>query len=113
MENLSEADANILQTFGPGQGLVSGQAVRFPLLVKVKFDQELVSKAIGDEDFIAEARAWKPDPRRKLNTEIMEKYRPRPSRTTTKTSSKAKIPKPAPPRLKKNTGRRRAIDPDY
>jgi DNA helicase HerA-like ATPase len=60
MENLSEDDANILQTFGPGQGIVSGQAVRFPLLVKVAFDQELVSEAIGDEDFIAEASAWAP-----------------------------------------------------
>lgn len=30
MENLSDADANILQTFGPGQGIVSGQAVEFP-----------------------------------------------------------------------------------
>lgn len=60
MENLSEADANILQTFGPGQGIVSGQAVRFPLLVKVHFDEDLVSDAIGDEDFIAEAEKWRP-----------------------------------------------------
>ncbi|HXS54017.1 MAG TPA: ATP-binding protein [Usitatibacter sp.] len=59
MENLSEADANILQTFGPGQGLVSGQAVRFPLLVKIDFDQDLISKAIGDEDFLEEASKWK------------------------------------------------------
>lgn len=58
MENLSEADANILQTFGPGQGLVSGQAVRFPLLVKIDFDQNLISKAIGDEDFLEEAARW-------------------------------------------------------
>ncbi|MBY0332280.1 MAG: ATP-binding protein [Acetobacteraceae bacterium] len=69
MENLSEQDANILQTFGPGQGIVSGQAVRFPLLVKVKFDEDLVSEAIGDEDFIAEAGRWKPDARRKANAE--------------------------------------------
>ncbi|MCA3414917.1 MAG: ATP-binding protein [Roseomonas sp.] len=69
MENLSEQDANILQTFGPGQGIVSGQAVRFPLLVKVKFDEDLVSDAIGDEDFIAEAGRWKPDARRKANAE--------------------------------------------
>jgi hypothetical protein len=59
MENLSDADANILQTFGPGQGLVSGQAVRFPLLVKIDFDQNLISKAIGDEDFLEEAAKWK------------------------------------------------------
>jgi DNA helicase HerA-like ATPase len=69
MENLSEQDANILQTFGPGQGIVSGQAVRFPLLVKVKFDEDLVSDAIGDEDFISEAGRWKADPRRKANAE--------------------------------------------
>ncbi len=67
MENLSEADASVLQTFGPGQGIVSGQAVRFPLLVKVKFDDDLVSQAIGDEDFIEEARKWKLDPRRAAN----------------------------------------------
>lgn len=60
MENLSESDAGLLQSFGPGQGLVSGQAVRFPLLVKIDFDQDLVSSAIGDEDFIAQARSWKP-----------------------------------------------------
>ncbi|QYU68678.1 ATP-binding protein [Leptolyngbya sp. 15MV] len=71
MENLSEQDANILQTFGPGQGIVSGQAVRFPLLVKVRFDEELVSEAIGDEDFIGEAGRWKADPRRKANAETV------------------------------------------
>lgn len=60
MENLSEADANILQSFGPGQGLVSGQAVRFPLLVKVKFDDDLISKAIGDEDFLDALNRWRP-----------------------------------------------------
>lgn len=71
MENLSEADANILQTFGPGQGIVSGQAVRFPLLVKVKFDEDLVSEAIGDEDFISEARDWRPNVQRKANTDTV------------------------------------------
>jgi len=60
MENLSEDDASILQSFGPGQGLVSGQAVRFPLLVKIAFDQDLISKAIGDEDFLDVVARWKP-----------------------------------------------------
>lgn len=60
MENLTEADAEILQTFGPGQGLVSGQAVKFPLLVKVDFDEDLVSKAVGDEDFLGDVEKWKP-----------------------------------------------------
>src|SRR6185369_6773585 len=74
MENLTEADANILQTFGPGQGIVSGQAVRFPLLVKVKFDSDLVSEAIGDEDFIAEAGAWAPDPGRAANAATVRRH---------------------------------------
>ena len=38
------SDANILQSFAPGQGIVSGQAVRFPLLVKVDHDADLVSQ---------------------------------------------------------------------
>lgn len=60
MENLTEADADVLQTFGPGQGLVSGQAVKFPLLVRIEFDKDLLSRAIGDEDFLDEASKWKP-----------------------------------------------------
>lgn len=74
MENLSEADANVLQTFGPGEGIVSGQAVRFPLLVKVAFDEDLRSDAIGDEDFIAEAQRWKPNPDREATARIMQQY---------------------------------------
>ncbi|GBR55828.1 hypothetical protein GCM10007872_25840 [Gluconobacter sphaericus NBRC 12467] len=73
MENLSEADANILQAFGRGQGIVSGQAVRFPLLVQVKFDADLVSEAIGDEDFIQEAQSWKPNARREANTNVIRR----------------------------------------
>lgn len=68
MENLSQADADILQTFGPGQGIVSGQAVEFPLLVKVGFDKDLVSDAIGDEDFVAEAARWKVNPAREATS---------------------------------------------
>jgi DNA helicase HerA-like ATPase len=74
MENLSEADANILASFGPGQGIVSGQAVRFPLLVKVDFDDDLVSDAIGDEDFISDAARWTPDPTRKGNAETVARH---------------------------------------
>lgn len=58
MENLTKADSRLLPGFGPGQGIVSGQAVRFPLLIQVDFDSELVTSAIGDEDFLAQARAW-------------------------------------------------------
>ncbi|HYD23782.1 MAG TPA: ATP-binding protein [Croceibacterium sp.] len=80
MENLSEADANILQTFGPGQGIVSGQAVRFPLLVRVHFDAELVSEAIGDEDFIAEAQRWSPNKAREATARAVRDVVSRPSR---------------------------------
>lgn len=75
MENLSEADANVLQTFGPGQGIVSGQAVRFPLLVQVAFNPGLVSDAIGDEDFIASAASWEPSSARERNGETMRHFR--------------------------------------
>lgn len=73
MENLTDSDANILQAFGRGQGIVSGQAVRFPLLVQVKFDADLVSDAIGDEDFIQEARNWRPNPLREASIEIVQR----------------------------------------
>lgn len=74
MENLSEADAGILQSFRPGQGIVSGQAVRFPLLVKVDFDADLASDAIGDEDFISHAAKWKPNAARKANAETVARH---------------------------------------
>lgn len=67
MENLSELDANILQTFGPGQGIVSGQAVRFPLLVKVHHDKNFESSKIGDEDFLKAAASWKESDTRSRN----------------------------------------------
>jgi DNA helicase HerA-like ATPase len=67
MENLSESDANILQTFGPGQGIVSGQAVRFPLLVKVQHDSSFESSKIGDEDFLKAAASWKENDTRSRN----------------------------------------------
>lgn len=104
MENLSEADANILQTFGRGQGIVSGQAVRFPLLVKVHFDEDLVSQAIGDEDFISDAAKWQPKPQRAANSATMEKFR-----TTAPEESKATHnPKKAAekPGKRKHSGRR-------
>lgn len=104
MENLSEADANILQTFGPGQGIVSGQAVRFPLLVKVDFDHELVSDAIGDEDFIAEAARWKPNSKRQSATAAVEKITPYPK---AETAAKA-----SPPSGSKPGKRSRRIRPE-
>jgi DNA helicase HerA-like ATPase len=61
MENLSEQDARMLPGFGPGQGIVSGQAVRFPLLVRIRMDEDLVYTDLGDENFLQQAREWKPD----------------------------------------------------
>jgi uncharacterized protein len=114
MENLSESDANILQSFGPGQGIVSGQAVRFPLLVKVHFDEDLVSDAIGDEDFISDAAKWKPGPDRKANAETVAKYfRPAPPKSAAaaapmKPSDKGMEEKKA----QKPSGRRGRIRPE-
>lgn len=61
MENLSKSDAKLLPGFGPGQGIVSGQVVRFPLPVRIKMDEELVSSELGDEDFISQIPKWKED----------------------------------------------------
>ena len=61
-ENLSKADSRLLPGFGPGQGIVSGQAVRFPLVIKVDFDRELQTQAIGDENFLDAAKNWQESP---------------------------------------------------
>jgi DNA helicase HerA-like ATPase len=114
VENLSDSDANILQTFGPGQGIVSGQAVRFPLLVKVKFDGDLVSEAIGDEDFIAEAGAWAPDPMRAANAATVRRHAA-PRRPPTPAADGGGVHKsdtPAPKRRSKPQGRRGRIQPE-
>jgi hypothetical protein len=76
MENLSESDANLLQSFGKGQGLVSGQAVRFPLLVKIDFDQDLISSAIGDEDFLKAAEEWRPTENHEAKKRASDTLRP-------------------------------------
>lgn len=65
MENLSESDANILQTFGKGQGIVSGQAVRFPLLVQVDWDKDLETAALGEGNFFDKVRNWELSPEQK------------------------------------------------
>jgi len=116
MENLSDSDANILQTFGPGQGIVSGQAVRFPLLVKVKFDSDLVSEAIGDEDFIAEAGTWRPNPVRAANAATVRHHAapkpPPPPSPAADGGETKKNGKPAPKRRAKPPGRRGRIQPE-
>jgi len=62
MENLTKADSRLLPGFGPGQGIVSGQAVRFPLLIQVDYDPDLVTQAIGDEDFLTAVKTWQASP---------------------------------------------------
>jgi hypothetical protein len=83
MENLSKSDSKLLPGFGSGQGIVSGQAVRFPLVVQVDFDKELVAKTIGDEDFVAAVRNWQDSPQaaaaqlgRKIEAALDEADRP-------------------------------------
>jgi DNA helicase HerA-like ATPase len=61
MENLSEQDARMLPGFGPGQGIISGQSVRFPLLVKIRMDEDLIFTDLGDENFLQQVNAWKAD----------------------------------------------------
>lgn len=61
MENLTESDARMIPGFGPGQGIVSGQVVRFPLPVSVKMDRDLFLAEIGDEDFFDQVAGWSPD----------------------------------------------------
>lgn len=61
MENLTEADSRIIPGFGPGQGIISGQVVRFPLPIQIRMDSDLLSAEIGDENFFDQVAGWKPD----------------------------------------------------
>lgn len=74
MENLSDQDAKMLPGFGPGQGIISGQAVRFPLLVRIKMDEDLVYTDLGDENFLAQARDWKPDEKAVIRKKLSTKF---------------------------------------
>jgi len=65
MENLSKADGRLLPGLGPGQGIISGQAIRFPLIIRIDFDEDLVPVAIGDEDFVEAAKKWVNSPEAK------------------------------------------------
>ena len=62
MENLTKADSRLLPGFGPGQGIVSGQAVRFPLLIQADFDKDLITQGLGDEDFLEAVARWEKSP---------------------------------------------------
>jgi hypothetical protein len=82
------------------------------LLVQVKFDSDLVSDAIGDENFIEEARRWKPDPLRKANSDAIQGALKQPSvskeqgiQTTGRGKPKAET--------RKKPGRRGGIRPDF
>jgi hypothetical protein len=72
MENLTESDARMIPGFGPGQGIVSGQVVRFPLPVSVKMDRDLLLAEIGDEDFFDQVAGWTPDRATGLRDAIAE-----------------------------------------
>jgi DNA helicase HerA-like ATPase len=72
MENLTDSDARMIPGFGPGQGIVSGQVVRFPLPVRIKMDDELRLAEIGDEDFLAQATKWRPDSKAGVRKRIRE-----------------------------------------
>ena len=61
MENLTESDARLIPGFAPGQGIVSGQVVRFPLPVQIRWDRDLQLAEIGDEDFFEQVAGWQPD----------------------------------------------------
>jgi DNA helicase HerA-like ATPase len=58
MENLTKDDSRLLPGFGPGQGIVSGQAVRFPLVVQADFDEDLQTSLMADENFLDAAKDW-------------------------------------------------------
>ena len=58
MENLSRSDSRLLPGFGPGEGIISGQAVRFPLVVRIQHDEDLESSSIGGEDFVSAVKEW-------------------------------------------------------
>lgn len=70
MENLTESDSRMIPGFGPGQGIVSGQVVRFPLAVQVKMDDDLLLSEIGDEDFFEQVARWKPDAKKSTREKI-------------------------------------------
>lgn len=87
MENLSESDARMIPGFGPGQGIVSGQVVRFPLPVKIRMDDELLSSEIGDEDFFEQMEAWKPDEKDYVRRSISDSIK-KVSRNRSKSSAR-------------------------
>ena len=72
LENLSEADGRLLLGFGPGEGIISGQAVRFPLIVRVELDKDLEADALGSENFVEIVKDWENSPQSNLIKEAEE-----------------------------------------
>ena len=60
MENLSKSDLRMLPGFAQGEGIVSGQAVRFPQVVKIRHDDDLEPKdiGVGNENFVQQVEDW-------------------------------------------------------
>lgn len=58
MENLAQSDLELLPTFGPGQGIVGGQAVRVPLVVQVGYDEDLAGPHVAEDEFLRQALEW-------------------------------------------------------
>jgi DNA helicase HerA-like ATPase len=62
MENLTKDDSRLLPGFGPGQGIISGQAVRFPLVIQAHYERDLQMSAIGGENFLEAVGEWQRSP---------------------------------------------------
>ena len=62
MENLTKDDSRLLPGFGPGQGIISGQAVRFPLVIQAHYERDLQVSGIGDENFLEAIGEWQRSP---------------------------------------------------
>jgi len=108
MENLTESDARMIPGFGPGQGIISGQVVRFPLPVRVQMDSDLLVSEIGDEDFFDQAEAWQPDahaPARKAMEESIKRVGRNRRRSTTAASTQEVAVKPAQKRSSRPTNK--------
>ncbi len=108
MENLSESDARMIPGFGPGQGIISGQVVRFPLPVRIRLDNELLVSEIGDEDFFEQAESWKPDGNAGLREtigDVMEKV----SRNRSKPAARETVDTTSPGVEPRRRGRPPAI----
>ena len=74
MENLSKSDLRMLPGFAQGEGIVSGQAVRFPQVVKIQHDEDLEPKdiGVGNEDFVRQVEDWEKEYGSKIRDQEQE-----------------------------------------